>query len=379
MQAVLESVAEEAGAAFHVPDGPEGLAGHYDLTISHPAVHEPRFAAFEGWLARAAAEFGLSCGLIHDGVVHEAIRRLDEGRLAVGFHLDYFALWHRPDDPYARLAVAVQDAGGHPVNLPARARAFTDKASAHAELVRRGLGVPPTVVLRPWAAERALSAAEWRRLRLDEPGACAYVKAANGFGGRGVVRVEQPDAGRLAAAVAEVRRQAPGDACLVQRAVTPPLLACEDGTPRPAYWRVLDCLGERTAFWWQPPERVGPGRPSYRAVTPAELRRHRLQPLLDFARDLAGLSGLGWFSTELCLGDGHDGSRYAVTGADGRERPVLAIDYVNDQCDVDVQSRWAGAPPDDAVRRAAARFAEAAWQVRQKALRPASVVSLRAA
>ena len=41
-----------------------------------------------------------------------------------------------------------------------------------------------------------------------------------------------------------------------------------------------------------------------------------------------------------------------------------------DRCDVEVQSRWAGALPDASVFRFAQRFAEAAWHVRQAALRP---------
>jgi hypothetical protein len=43
----------------------------------------------------------------------------------------------------------------------------------------------------------------------------------------------------------------------------------------------------------------------------------------------------------------------------------VAIDYINDQCDVDVQSRWPGAPPDAIVRQVAERFADAAWSYRQ--------------
>ena len=71
--------------------------------------------------------------------------------------------------------------------------------------------------------------------------------------------------------------------------------------------------------------------------------------MLAYVEDLAELSGLKWFSTEVCLSEGDEPSRYAVHGPDGRERPVLAIDYVNDQCDVDVQNRWAGAPPEGPV------------------------------
>src|SRR4051794_27958689 len=77
---------------LHVPAGPADLAGHYDLTISHPRVGQPEFVVFEQWLAEAAGAFGLTCGLIHDAVVHEAVRRLPAGQLSVGYHLDYFAL-----------------------------------------------------------------------------------------------------------------------------------------------------------------------------------------------------------------------------------------------------------------------------------------------
>jgi len=101
--------------------------------------------------------------------------------------------------------------------------------------------------------------------------------------------------------------------------------------------------------------------------------------VLAYAQALADLSGLDWFSTELCLSDGPEESRFAVIGADGHERPVVAIDYLNDQCDVDVQSRWPGGPPDVFVRRVAARFAEEAWRLRQSRLRPATRAYLRAA
>ncbi len=368
----------EQDVRLPIPLGPDDLAGHYDLTMSHPAIEMDLYTFFDRWLARAAFERDLSCALIHDGVVHEAIRRLETGRLTIGFHLDYHALWHVADDPYARLSLAVQDAGGRPVNAPARARTFTDKATTHVELQRRGLGVPPTVLVRPWLADRPLRERERQVLRLDEPGARVYIKPANGFSGKGVRQVARTDPATLAAALAAARQYDPQDTYLVQRAVCPPLLPCEDGRSRPAYWRVLHCLGEWMVFWWAPLD-YAPGQPSYLAMTPAEMRRHRLQPVLQYARDLADLAGLDWFSTELCLGDGPEVSRHTVTGADGRERPVLAIDYVNDQCHVDPQSRWPGGPPDHVVRRVAGRFVEAAWRCRQESLRPAAAVPRREA
>jgi hypothetical protein len=357
-----------------VPARPEHMQPHYDVTISQPSPDQVQFQSFNRWLAEAAGRRGLSCAVIHDGVVDEAVRRLATGELRVGYHLDYFALWHVADDRFARLSQAVQDAGGQPVNAPALARPFTDKAAAHHELARRGLGVPATVLLRPWAVERPLTAAERARLRLDEPGACVYLKPANGFCGRGVVRA---DAGGLAAAVRAVHTSDPGDTCLVQRAVRPPRLICDDGVERPAYWRVLHCLDELIPLWWGPVD-ASPGGVSYRRVTTSEVRRLGLDPMLDYVCELARLCRLDWFSTELCLSDGGEESRYVVRpSALGKSFPVVAIDYINDQCDVDVQSRWPGAPPDDVVRHIADRFAEEAWRQRQRAA--GEVIALRVA
>jgi hypothetical protein len=342
--------------ALVIPRGPEELASHYDLTLSLPAAGLESFAAFERWLAQAAGRRGLTCALLHDAVVHEAARRLSDGRLTVGFHLDYFALWHVADEPYARLAHAVQDSGGHTVNAPARSRLFTDKAAAHAELQRLGLGVPATVLFRPWMPDRPLTDAERARLRLDEPGARAYLKPANGFGKHGVVRVDRPDVAALTSALTYARNFDRKETFLVQREVPCPRLADQDGVDRPAYWRVLYCLGELLPFWWNPGE-PEQRRPSYQPLRPREICRHGLGPMLAAVRALADVSGLEWFSTELCLSDGPEQSRFKVRG-----RPVVAIDYCNDQCDVDVQSRWPGAPPDQIVGYLAERFAAAAEQ-----------------
>ena len=358
-QAEQAARAAKLSSALIVPASATDIATHYDLTISHPAIEQVTCAAFDHWLARAAAARGLSCALIHDGIIHETIRRLATGQLTIGFHLDYFALWHVAHDPYAQLAQAVIDAGGRSINSPARSRLFTDKAAAHAELLRAGFGVPETVVLRPWSPDRSLTTEEWRRLRLDEPGASVYVKPANGFGGNGVARTQVTTPDALAAALAAARHHDRRESYLVQREVRCLRHRCDDGIDRPAYWRVVHCLGDFMAFWW---DREAPsrGQPAYNEVTPAEVWRHNLQALYDASEALADLCGLEWFSTEICLSSGNEPSRFRLHGADGYDRPLVVIDYVNDQCDVDVQSRWLGAPPDAVVKHVAERFAETA-------------------
>ncbi len=187
------------------------------------------------------------------------------------------------------------------------------------------------------------------------------------------MRVDRTDPEGLRSALAAARGHDRREAYLIQREVRPPRLACDDGNDRPAYWRVLSYLGELMPFWWGSQESVGHGRPSYHPLSREEIHRHRLQPLMEYTRELGELSGLEWYSTELCLGDGPETSRFTVKTADGRERAVLAIDYLNDQCDVDVRSRWAGAPPDDVVRAYARRFARTAWEVKRETARRSGV------
>jgi hypothetical protein len=362
---------------MQVPTHAGELSSQYDLTISHFQADDPRFAAFDGWLADAAAEHGLSCGLIHNGVVHDAIHRLEQGSLAVGFHLDFAARWDSDADPYARLAEAVQDAAGHVANLTSRSRAFTDRAALMSELRQRGLGVPATVLVRPWHDERPLTVAQEQILGLQEPRAGVSIKPANGLGGV-EVRLEQATSQSISAALRKARRNNPRATLLVQRAIAMPRLLCEDGYSRPAAWRLLYCLGEWLMVWRQERDAKAQSR-CYSTTTLAEVRRHRLQPVLNYARDLAELSGLNWFSTDLCLSEGAEVSCHAVPGAAGREWPVLADDALSLPSELDVRSRCAGSLPDDVVRRVAHRFAEAAWRIRQQAIRPQTVRYWRAA
>ena len=344
-------------ASLPVPRFPQDLADSYDLTISRPSCDMPAFRAFDRWLAVAAASRGLSCCLVHDSVVQEVIDRLQTGRLRVGFHLDYFALWHVPGDSYARLAEAIAESGGKTVNPPSRSRFFTNKANAHAKLRQHRMGVPATQVL---ASGAAIDASELAECGIPLDGvSTVYVKPANGFGSSGVVRVEGCTLDRLQAAVGEVRRLHPQDQLLVQRGISSPRLRSEDGGERLAYWRLIYCMGELVPFWWHKSE-TDHGRASYRRVSGAAIKELRLHDVLAYGRDLVQLCGLNWFSTELCASEGDERSNYQVPGPGGKRLSLVAIDYVNDQCDVDVQSRWLGGPPDSFVRHVAERFAETA-------------------
>src|SRR5690606_14424040 len=117
---------------------------------------------FLGWLREACALRGLSCEIAHEGVVDGVRRELCDGRMRVRVLLDLTAAWGREEDPYVQLCYAVKDGGGRVIDDPDAAALADHKAATHHLLERAGLPVPPTVVLRRWAADRPLTAEERR-------------------------------------------------------------------------------------------------------------------------------------------------------------------------------------------------------------------------
>src|SRR5262245_11209264 len=114
---------------------PGDLADHYDLTVAHASDPDPagRLGDFDAWLAEASDSYGLRAARLSPAVAADAAALVESGDVSIGLHVSCESDWSE-DDPLSRLAFAVQDAGGHPLNAPARARAFSDCSNLHHEL-----------------------------------------------------------------------------------------------------------------------------------------------------------------------------------------------------------------------------------------------------
>jgi hypothetical protein len=73
------------------------------------------------------------------------------------------------------------------------------------------------------------------------------------------------------------------------------------------------------------------------------VERYALQPLFGMVQDIAGICRLNFFSTEIVL---------------NRAGQWVAVDYVNDTCDLRLKSRHADGVPDEVVQRIAERIAD---------------------
>jgi hypothetical protein len=276
----------------------------------------------------------LTCVVCRDDNVGSIIRRLESGQMRVAFHLDSTADYEDGADLYGRLGYAVKDGGGYVVNEPDHAKIGVNKAVIHYHFERAGIPVPFTIVVRNWEPSSfRLTISEKKRL-----GRPFIIKPARGYGKEGVLRVRSGTVKEIRKA----RRYDRGDDFLIQELVEPEWFGHHMG-----WFRAFHVFGQVILCWWDTVTE------HYSCVTVDEFEQYDFAPLCALIWRIADRTHMNFFSTEL-----------AITGK-GTRRRVLAIDYVNDPCDMTPQSRSHCGVPDGIVRVIAERLVESAWRVRR--------------
>jgi hypothetical protein len=289
---------------------------------------------FLDFLVRYAEVRSLSCVVCTDTNVYSLIRACESGRRRIGLHLDTLAAYEdEPGDPYHRLVYAAKDSGALVVNEPDHSKLGVNKAVIHYHFERAHIPLPRSIVVRNWEPSTfRLTPAE--RTRLGRP---FVAKPARGYGKRGVIMLYEGTAPELARA----RRFDRGDDFLLQEFVEPEWLGSRRG-----WFRIYFVLGEIIPCWWD--NRTEHFCP----VSVDEFHRFALNPLCHIVR-VARLTHMTFFSTEFA----------AVRR--GSRRRFVAIDYVNDPCDMTVQSHSHSGAPDAVVLHIAERLVDAAWRIKK--------------
>ena len=292
----------------------------YDLCV---AWNWPHDAGFIGLLGQACRARGLSFLEITPQTLSSSYESLQQGRLAFRALLDRAS---DTDPEFFKLVHWAHDHAVYRINPHEREARSADKATMHLELIAAGLPTPYSIILAPFNEQPDLGS-----LDLSPLGERFAIKPANGGGGEGVIceatSQQQVD---------QARRQFPHDKYLLQAHVTP-----SEIEGRPAWFRVIYCLGELYVNWWPPQTHV------YHPVQQHEVIYLRLGELYDIAVRIARVSHLHIFSSEI-----------ALTPQD----QFLAVDYVNDQIDLRMQSQTPDGVPDAIVRDVCRRIADSVWQ-----------------
>ena len=305
------------------------MARVYDFVMTHKLDADDLFIHT---IQRNCAKAHLNFFLIEPLWVERFYQCMDKGEIWCRVLLNMQSEHHQPDEPFHKLVRLAAAKHVQIIDPPDVAQAAFDKARLHPRLIASGIHVPHTIFVgKEQVKEFKLSDAE--RQFLGEP---FVIKPAMGYGRKGVIMdgKGEDDLKRSAEMWQDAHY-------LLQRRIVPKQL---DGSP--AYFRAFYAFDSIWYTWWNC------YTDKYRMVTPQEAITFGLKPLEEIMRQIAGLTGMKFFSSEIALVDSGE---------------FIVIDYVNDQCHMLSQSADPQrGVPDELVRAVATKLVIGARALIQK-------------
>ena len=274
--------------------------------------------------------YGLSTFIIGEHNIHEVTADVINRNLSFRFYLDRG--WD-VDEYFESLGKTITKRKTIVLNPYKRVLHAIDKATMHLEFITAGIHVPYSFIIPPFSEtdEVYLSISD-----LSHLGRPFIIKPCNTTGGGiGVVT----GAESLEEIIAE-RPNYYEDKYILQKKIYPSIL---DG--RRAWFRCFWAFGKPIPTWWNDETHL------YTILTSEEIDRYKLKKLFSITKTIADLTGLDFFSTEIVL---------------DTEGEFLAIDYVNDQCDMRMQSYHYDGVPDVVVEQIVTNLRKKIIQMKKK-------------
>ena len=248
--------------------------------------------------------------------VTEFLQKLQEKEIGVRVLLDLSNNQTNPDDPFLMLAKETKRQGAYVIDDPDITGVVSHKAMFHQIMLENRILVPETIIV---------SREELNSFRVTNDikalvGVPFVVKPAWGDSSLGVLMEGSSHYDLLKSA-----ELAPNSsAFLVQRRLDSKSLGSHKG-----WFRLFHIIDEVIPCWWNP------SNGEYQMITPAQYRYHKLAPLVRIMKDIARVSKMKFFTSEICLDE--DGEFYVV-------------DYINADPDMNPRSYFADGVPDEIVR-----------------------------
>ena len=294
------------------------MTSHFDIAIAWDWEYDRDFVSF---LEQSARTRGLTTLSVPPTALQETLTRMRGGEWTFGFCLDRAS---DTDERFLPFAQAVRLTSTRIVNLPEAVRYAADKATMHLEFLTHGIDVPYTLIISPYTEAQNIELSLDDLARLGRP---FIIKPANTTGGgTGVILGAE-----TLRDVIESRQHHKNDKYLLQEKIEPARIGGET-----AWFRIFWTFGSITPCWWHPESHV------YRAVENS-LENDPLAPLLTITKRIHDVCQLDFFSTEIAL---TPGGRFVV------------VDYVNETCDMRLQSLHPDGVPDHVVMKICDSLAE---------------------
>lgn len=300
----------------------EGHTQVFDLAIAWNWEYDLEFINL---IEQIAQKRGISTYLIHHRNVEEAVAQLHKGKISFRVVLDRASDEEESFHSFVRTLARRPHAGGpqsapyviNPYDLQKKA---SDKATMHLEFLTAGLEVPYTIIISPYSHRREMELSLSELAHLGRP---FIIKPANTTGGGvGVVMGAESLKDIL-----DARQHHKNDKYLLQETIKPAYLS-----ENRAWFRVFSAFGKIVPCWWDDESHL------YQEVTTEDEETFGLLALRQLTARIRDVCQLDFFSTELA---------YTLNDK------FVVVDYVNEICDMRLQSRHPDGVPDRIVEEIA--------------------------
>ena len=270
-------------------------------------------ADFIHGIEHACHHLGLTTFRIEQYNVKELTRKFRSGKIAFKTFLDRAS---DDDKNFLPLGNLIAGSGTHVFNTYEQTEYAKDKANMHVACLGEGIHVPYTIIISPYSKKKEVELSLTELAHLGRP---FIIKPANTTGGGiGVVLGAE-----TLKEIITSRKSHINDKYLLQETIHPVMLDAKRG-----WFRVFYAFGLTIPCWWNNETHI------YHVLTENEEKKFKLARLRQIAVTMQRICRLDFFSSEIALTQ------------DGR---FVAVDYVNEICDMRPQSKYFDGVPDKVI------------------------------
>lgn len=284
----------------------------YDLAISYTWKYDREFINL---IEKIFHKSGYKTFVIHKQNLNEVSHQLRTKKIFFKAYLDRAS----DEDPkFEIITKLLTRKKSYIINPHKRTKKVTDKAYFHKKLIRKKFNLPKTYILESYDKCKGLKLTEEKIKELGFP--FVIKPAFFSGGGQGVIKngtsLEQIQIQRI---------NSHSEKFLVQEKIHPIKI-----DHKRAWFRIFWAFGKVIPTWWDDQTHI------YHPLTKEQLSKYKLHKLIKITKKLSRIAALDYFSTEIALTKNHK---------------FVLIDYVNDQCDMRLQSFHLDGVPDKVVHQ----------------------------
>lgn len=282
----------------------------FDLAIAYVWEYDKDFIDL---MEEIMQGYGISTYIIGEHNIYDVTEEVANRKLSFNYYLDRAS---DVDTDFDELANILTRRKCRIFNPYKNIEHATDKANMHLEFITAGLNVPYSIIIPPHTEKEDLYISVDDLALLGRP---FIIKPCNTTGGGiGVVTGAE-----TLKEILDERQTNIEDKYLLQKKIYPTMF---DG--KRTWFRCFWSFGRVIPTWWDDLTHM------YSEFTDEDLKKRSLKKLFSQTKKIAELTGLDFFSTEIVLTE---------------DDKFTVIDYVNDQCDMRLQSKHMDGVPDSVV------------------------------